>query len=47
VIVDVDTGASIAAEVIPANTNDKKLFMPLYNKVFRKIGLYIRNTSNQ
>ena len=33
VIVDVDTGASIAAEVIPANTNDKKLFMPLYNKV--------------
>ncbi|MEM3846135.1 MAG: transposase [Candidatus Parvarchaeota archaeon] len=33
VIVDVDTGASIAAELIPANTNDKKMFAPLYNKV--------------
>ncbi|MEM3247639.1 MAG: transposase [Candidatus Micrarchaeaceae archaeon] len=28
-----DTGASIAAESIPANTNDKKMFAPLYNKV--------------
>ncbi|MEM3247295.1 MAG: transposase [Candidatus Micrarchaeaceae archaeon] len=32
-IVDVDTCASIAAELIPANTNDKKMFAPLNNKV--------------
>ncbi|MEM3846249.1 MAG: hypothetical protein QXU98_11200 [Candidatus Parvarchaeota archaeon] len=28
-----DTGASIAAELIPANTNGKKMFAPLNNKV--------------
>ncbi|MEM3296851.1 MAG: transposase [Candidatus Parvarchaeota archaeon] len=32
-IVDVDTCASIVAELIPANTNDKKMFAPLNNKV--------------
>ncbi|MEM3424147.1 MAG: transposase, partial [Nitrososphaeria archaeon] len=32
-IVDVDTGASLAVDLIPANTNDKKMFVPLYNKV--------------
>ncbi|MEM3860532.1 MAG: transposase [Candidatus Micrarchaeaceae archaeon] len=32
-IVDVDTGTSIAVDLIPANPNDKKMFAPLYNKV--------------
>ncbi|MEM0086951.1 MAG: transposase [Candidatus Micrarchaeaceae archaeon] len=26
VIVDADTGASLAVDLIPANTNDKKMF---------------------
>ncbi|MGI0141208.1 MAG: transposase, partial [Candidatus Micrarchaeales archaeon] len=33
IIVDAETEIPIVVEVIPANTNDKKLFDPLYNKV--------------
>lgn len=32
-IVDAETDMPIAVEVIPANTNDRKLFNPLYSKV--------------
>lgn len=33
IIVDAETEIPIAVTVLPANTNDKKLFDPLYNKV--------------
>ena len=39
VIVDVETGVPVAIQVIPANTNDKKMFLPLYNKVKDTFGL--------
>lgn len=35
VIVDVETETPIAIKIIPANTNDKKMFLPLYDKVRR------------
>ena len=39
VLVDAETEAPLAVEIIPANTNDKKMFWPLYDRVKRTFQL--------
>lgn len=42
VILDAETEAPLAVDIIPANTNDKKMFWPLYDRVKRTFQLQYR-----